>query len=81
MNYNGLLSAIFEMTFVSSVIALVVILIRWSMGKLLAKGLMFVLILKLLIPLNIPSPLSVYNVVDVDKLSVIERLHSFPSLR
>ncbi|MBQ8523571.1 MAG: hypothetical protein IJ457_03000 [Clostridia bacterium] len=82
MNYNGLLSAIFEMTFVSSVIALVVILIRRSMGKLLAKGLMFVLwsvvILKLLIPLNIPSPLSVYNVVDVDKLSVIETSAQLP---
>ena len=84
MNYSVLLTSVLEMTVVSSVIVLIVMLMRKTAGRLLPKGFIFalwgVVILKLLVPMSIPSPTSVYNVVDVNKLPLIEAVSTSESV-
>lgn len=70
MLINSILDMVIEMSLVSSVLALVIIFVRAVFRKSLPKNVMFllwvVLILKLLIPISIPSPTSLYNYVDRD---------------
>ena len=84
MNFEALLTSVLEMTVVSSVIVLIVMLMRKTAGRLLPKGFIFalwgVVILKLLVPMSIPSPTSVYNVVDVNKLPLIEAVSTSESV-
>ena len=76
MNFSDIFVKILEMSAVSSVIAIIVICLRKLAGRVIPKGVIFalwsVVILKLLIPVSIPSPVSLYNVVDIDGVPAFE---------
>jgi len=76
MNFSDIFVKILEMSAVSSVIAIIVICLRKLAGRVIPKGVIFalwsVVILKLLIPVSIPSPVSLYNVVDIDRVPAFE---------
>lgn len=72
MTYATILKIILEMSVTASILALVVMIIRKAAKRALPKSCIFalwiVVIAKLLIPLSLPSPTSLYNIIDVDEM-------------
>lgn len=73
---ESILRCVLEMSITATVLACIVIGLRIITKHLLPRSFMFalwiVVIAKLLIPLSIPSPTSLYNIVDVDEAAFME---------